>query len=983
MKLVGAVIVVVVALVVLNLARVSFELSLLLIGLMWVMWRTRAALQADQRALRQRVDRLEQTLEALQSSTVAAVAGAAQSAARDAAPTSTPESSAAEPDLPALAGQAASIDPRVDTRFATVAPTESAGQAPPRRESDAEANQAVAPSEIESNHAAPRVRLPSVPPVLDMAKRWLLGGNTVARVGLLVLFLGLAFLAKFAVDNNMVPIEARLALIGLIALGLLAFGWRLRSSNTQYALLLQGGAVAVLYLELFSAFKFYHLLPAGAAFALMLVICALASFLAIRQDALVLAAAGSLGGFLTPVLASTGSGNHVALFAFYTVLNAGIFAIAFSKSWRLLYLIGFVCTFGIASLWGLSAYTPKLLASTLPFLMLFIAFYSLIPVIEARKAAPNLKHYVDGTLVFGTPTVGFGLLTQVLAHVEYGAAFAALGLAAWYVVVAALGLKPRVEAARLAAGSAGDALAGVRSTLLAYGGLGVGLASLAIPLALDRRLAAAAWAVEGTALIWLGHRAQQPFTRFCGVAMHILSLVLFFSASARHESGPPFVNPFWMGALMLAAAAYVSGLLYDRRPAPQPVAAPNSLAARFAALWLPLEASLATGFAVLAALLIVPATVSQLARVVRPDHLFAAELAMLTGIAGAHSFAARRLDWPVLDWLAALLLPMQVLFAITQWVDLNASFAALRWLIWPISLAVTLWILDREHDRSGENPAPIVRAARIWPWAHALHLWVGVALLAQLLQWGAQQYTKDPAWAIAAVGVVLAGVLLALIRAPLAAKLRRPAQKFGYLNLAPAGLALALAVWFFFACVSDYGGVAISPFIPLLNPIDLSAAFALLALTVFSRTQSIATRAMGSRQLNVLLAAGAFLLLNTMLMRALSHYLQLDYRLYTMLRSSTAQTAFSLLWATTATATMFWAARRGGRPIWFAGAALLGIVVVKLFLIDLSAISALTRIVSFVGVGLLMLLIGYLAPLPPAIRPAANAGDTAQQPTQS
>ena len=47
------------------------------------------------------------------------------------------------------------------------------------------------------------------------------------------------------------------------------------------------------------------------------------------------------------------------------------------------------------------------------------------------------------------------------------------------------------------------------------------------------------------------------------------------------------------------------------------------------------------------------------------------------------------------------------------------------------------------------------------------------------------------------------------------------------------------------------------------------------------------------------------------------------------------------------------------------GAGLLGLVIVKLFLVDLSNLETVARIVSFVSVGVLMLIIGYLAPLPP------------------
>ena len=57
--------------------------------------------------------------------------------------------------------------------------------------------------------------------------------------------------------------------------------------------------------------------------------------------------------------------------------------------------------------------------------------------------------------------------------------------------------------------------------------------------------------------------------------------------------------------------------------------------------------------------------------------------------------------------------------------------------------------------------------------------------------------------------------------------------------------------------------------------------------------------------------------------------------------------------------------RRALRVMWFVGGALLSIVVIKLFLVDLTGIGTIARIISFVGVGVLMLVIGYFSRLPP------------------
>ena len=133
--------------------------------------------------------------------------------------------------------------------------------------------------------------------------------------------------------------------IGLAAVALLAFGWRLRLSRPDYAQVLQGGAVAVLYLTLFAAFRFYAVIDAMPAFVLMVAVAALAAALAVLQDARSLAIIGALGGFATPLIVSTGSNNYVALFTYYLVLDAGIALVAWSKTWRLLNLVGFAATF--------------------------------------------------------------------------------------------------------------------------------------------------------------------------------------------------------------------------------------------------------------------------------------------------------------------------------------------------------------------------------------------------------------------------------------------------------------------------------------------------------------------------------------------------------------------------------------------------------------------------------------------------------------
>lgn len=378
------------------------------------------------------------------------------------------------------------------------------------------------------------------------------------RVGVVLLFLGLAFLLRYATEGMVVPIEMRYAGVAASALGLLALGWWLRHRNNQYALMLQGTGIAVLYLTVFAAMRLHPILDPTAALGLLVAVTVFSAILAITQDSLALACVAALGGFAAPILTSTGAGNHVALFSYFALLNAGILGIAWFKAWRVLNLIGFVGTFGIGFAWGVRSYTPELLWSTEPFLILFFLMYLGIgllftrrkllqmsdsPEDESRQAllhwSARKGDYVDGTMLFGPPLVGFGLQFALVQHLEFAAAFSALGLGMLYMGLARL-------------------LMGGRAVLLAETclALGVIFASLAIPLGLDARWTAAAWAVEGAGIFWLGLRQQRPLARAFALLLQLGSALAFLSKLQAGESSLLDGSP--LGALMLGVALLFS-----------------------------------------------------------------------------------------------------------------------------------------------------------------------------------------------------------------------------------------------------------------------------------------------------------------------------------------------------------------------------------------------------------------------------------------
>lgn len=779
---------------------------------------------------------------------------------------------------------------------------------------------------------------PAATAVSNPVIAWFMGGNTIARVGAVILFVGVAFLVKYAADHRLLPIELRLAAVAGAAIAMLFVGWRLRDERRGYALTLQGAGVGIFYLTMFAAFRLYHLVPAGASFGLLVATAALSALLAVRQDAMALALIGSVGGFLAPILVSTGGGNHVTLFTYYAVLNAGIFAIAWHKSWRPLNLTGFVFTAGIgfiwgscqlAAPWGACGYRDGIFASTEAFLVLFFVMYVAIAVLHARREASGLGRFVDGTLVFGAPLVAFGFQSSMLQDSRFALAGSAVAVSAFYLVLArVLHVRGRGQSRLL-----------VESFLA----LGVVFCTLAIPLALEARWTSAAWALEGLGIVWAGTRQGRWLARAFGLLLQFLAGMVFLDVLARGGLGEvPILNGAFIGAFLVALAGLASSRLLGRLG--EGATAFERLVVPFVFLW-GLAWWLAAGG-------------REIDRFLEATR-FSAAAAFLAATALASSVMCGRLAWPHASWPSWGLAPALVAVACASVVHDASLLADFGWLAWPFAFWVHVRLLRRHED--------VIPAG----WLQALHS-TGFLLAAVMGSWELHWIARShglgaSAWSVAAAMVWPAFALIAVASAR--AGENWPVQRFrtAYLVHAAVPLAVALWAWTFYANATHDGRSDPLPYLPVLNAIDLGhllAVSAIAALSLAFRRSGIALP-IGRQAWIAAAVAAVFVWLNAILLRTIHHWAGIAYDLEVLLRSVLVQAALSLFWTVLALVLMFLATRKGWRAVWMSGALLMGVVVGKLFLVDLSHIGGIERIVSFIGVGLLMLLVGYLAPVPP------------------
>ena len=202
-------------------------------------------------------------------------------------------------------------------------------------------------------HEPPRV--PPPPPVPAKPFDWeaFFGVKLFAWIGGFVLFLGIVFLVKYSFENNLITPAMRVAIGTVVGVGLIVTGWFTAARNFRVSgQSLCATGILVLYGNIFAAHVFYGLIALVPAFVSMAIVTAAAFFLAVRMNAQVIVILGLLGGFLTPVLLSTGVDRPLALFGYIAVLNVGVAAVAVRKRWDYLVLLAAVCTIIMEFAWA-------------------------------------------------------------------------------------------------------------------------------------------------------------------------------------------------------------------------------------------------------------------------------------------------------------------------------------------------------------------------------------------------------------------------------------------------------------------------------------------------------------------------------------------------------------------------------------------------------------------------------------------------------
>jgi uncharacterized membrane protein len=436
----------------------------------------------------------------------------------------------------------------------------------------------TAPPLLEAAQSIPAAPAPPAPPVpipeIAAPREHLeqvIGRKWLGWVAILLIFAATVYFLKYAFENRWIGELGRVILGIAASLALVWLGHDRHRRRWRYlSQVLTGGGIAILYLSIYGAFGYYHLIDQRGAFIFLAIIVAEAFLLAAAYDAPSIAIMALAGGFLVPVLLSTGRDQYGTLFAYILLLDLGMLCVVIARSWHWVGSLAYAGTQFLFWSWYSEHYhfekrPAALLFQTAIFLLFILA-----------DLAPNLRRRAAGweewVRLAVNPFVFYATCYALLNDDRHGwMAALALLLAVVYAALARAELALRPSDRRIFLVTLGTALTFV---------------TLAIPVQLESNWITIAWAVEAVALLWAGLETGARPLRALSSIVFALAVARFLFQDTPWDSRAAFTsvfNRYFLGMLALAACLAAAAYLYGRA---RPRAALLAGLVAFAVLWI-------------------------------------------------------------------------------------------------------------------------------------------------------------------------------------------------------------------------------------------------------------------------------------------------------------------------------------------------------------------------------------------------------------
>ncbi|MHC4417038.1 MAG: DUF2339 domain-containing protein [Planctomycetota bacterium] len=387
-----------------------------------------------------------------------------------------------------------------------------------------------------------------------------IGTQWVLIAGVITVIMGVGFFLKYAYDNDLIGPLGRVVIAAVAGFAALAVGEITRRRG--YGIVAKGVTAlgfAILYAAVFSAYRFYELISTTPAFALAILVTVAAMLYAVSLNEIVMALLSLLGGFLTPLIVSTGENLPVPLFIYVLILGVGAMLCAYYRKWPAVNLVAFVGTYALYASWFEKFFRPALtvaegppeqIAIAMGWLGVFFAVYLVLPILNGLIKRTKAQQ-PDVLLVLTNAAVTFFYFWTILfAEYRTELAFCALGLCAAHLLLMSIAIRRCANDLNL------------RLALLA---IGLFFLTIAIPLYLKMYAVAMAWAAEGVVLVIIGLRYRSAWTQVGAAAALVLSLAKLLHQLPIHTGAFTLVlNPAFGTWCFVSAAMLLCHIIYRK-----------------------------------------------------------------------------------------------------------------------------------------------------------------------------------------------------------------------------------------------------------------------------------------------------------------------------------------------------------------------------------------------------------------------------------
>lgn len=765
------------------------------------------------------------------------------------------------------------------------------------------ANQSVQYAQIAS------VDRSSTDSLMTQVRQWIFQGNPVLKVAIVVLVIGIVLLLRFATEHWQLSLTVKLAIVALVSVGVTGLGFIFQNKNRSFALALEGLGLAGLFLTLFFAY-YNQVIPnifiAGICFAVIMLVTL---GLSLKQQSIELASMAMLIAYVAPFTLPIRSATATELVAYYLVINIAIAILSTLRPWKYLNQIGFLVTAIVGGAYVFyhgyaqekSQLTLLVIAHITIFVWLGFRFSQLIAKQDIEQF--KLKPSFDIALIFGAPIIGFLFLYLMYFHQEWHLASFSLVFSIVFTII--YQLSKRNQSIQLISQS--------------YFSLALIFLALIPPILLHGQWSVVGWAIEGLLIFAFALYQQSNISRYMAMALLIVAGCSSLYYLVELANFP--TTMYWCLSLSYVAVVVLANSRADFQ---KQISAMTTL---------------------FLSVLMLSATTMMLYLLLdyfEGDHQYIYSLLVLSFGYLVLNEVLLKLQatwtWLVPKWIGVI--PLYV-FALILILDISQNGV----LVWTNSV-----------ERWGMLVSGVLLT---WIWLRPLR---GIRLENE---WGSLGVLTS--LSLASLSLIPSMPYISVVILPLLfcgwCFFQKNAE-WAMFWQTRSSLALML-VWII--CSQLFSQQAFQAYLlPILNPFDLVSIAILIGFLWMLNLQVKQQYQQGMDQgiLAVLSVLSVLWLSSYILLRALHVYFATPYNDLSLWQDATVQLSLTLLWVSLAFIAMSYATRKVIRPLWILGGSILVIVTLKLVLFDLSHIGTLTRVISFLGAGFIMLIIAYIAPIP-------------------